>query len=170
MKNRSKIINKNLKNITYVKRPNNVVGVVYLNSLMFTESVKLQCASHFEAMLNVCCCFFLCLSVRCAKSSQIKTVSSSNIFFKGSRFRYRWDRKRCGGVVLESNVKNIHNVIEKQSSCLEGRLPTHCWSPEKCGILFIFFHVRKNKRNIILCLDKVCSLKSLAWASATSSH
>ncbi|KAG7223459.1 hypothetical protein INR49_015563, partial [Caranx melampygus] len=26
---------------------------------------------------------------KCAKSSQIKTVSSSNIFFKGSRFRYR---------------------------------------------------------------------------------
>lgn len=31
----------------------------------------------------------LSLSDRCAKSSQIKTVSSSNIFFKGSRFRYR---------------------------------------------------------------------------------
>uniref|UniRef100_A0A8C7T1U3 FERM domain-containing protein 3 n=1 Tax=Oncorhynchus mykiss TaxID=8022 RepID=A0A8C7T1U3_ONCMY len=28
---------------------------------------------------------------KCAKSSQIKTVSSSNIFFKGSRFRYRCD-------------------------------------------------------------------------------
>lgn len=31
----------------------------------------------------------LCVFDRCAKSSQIKTVCSSNIFFKGSRFRYR---------------------------------------------------------------------------------
>ncbi|KAA8592154.1 hypothetical protein FQN60_017609 [Etheostoma spectabile] len=47
-------------------------------------------------------CFFLPLSDRCAKSSQIKTVSSSNIFFKGSRFRYSG---RVAKEVIEASSK-----------------------------------------------------------------
>ena len=40
----------------------------------------------FAVVYHLCSAF----SYRYAKSSQIKTVSSSKIFFKGSRFRYRW--------------------------------------------------------------------------------
>ncbi|KAM3868036.1 FERM domain-containing protein 3 [Diretmus argenteus] len=39
---------------------------------------------------------------KCAKSSQIKTVSSSNIFFKGSRFRYSG---RVAKEVIEASTK-----------------------------------------------------------------
>uniref|UniRef100_A0A8C7DNH2 FERM domain-containing protein 3 n=1 Tax=Oncorhynchus kisutch TaxID=8019 RepID=A0A8C7DNH2_ONCKI len=54
---------------------------------------------------------------KCAKSSQIKTVSSSNIFFKGSRFRYSG---RVAKEVIEASSKiqreppEVHRISEYQ--------------------------------------------------------
>uniref|UniRef100_A0AAQ5ZKF7 FERM domain-containing protein 3 n=1 Tax=Amphiprion ocellaris TaxID=80972 RepID=A0AAQ5ZKF7_AMPOC len=46
---------------------------------------------------------------KCAKSSQIKTVSSSNIFFKGSRFRYSG---RVAKEVIEASSKILREPPE----------------------------------------------------------
>lgn len=67
-------------------------------------------------LVCICFCFFLPLSDRCAKSSQIKTVCSSNIFFKGSRFRYRWDS------IQVSFHKNGHTFCK--DSTMTGRILT----------------------------------------------
>lgn len=40
----------------------------------------------YSLFVNV---FFPHSPIRLEKSSQVRTVSSSNLFFKGSRFRYR---------------------------------------------------------------------------------
>uniref|UniRef100_A0A3Q3J689 Uncharacterized protein n=1 Tax=Monopterus albus TaxID=43700 RepID=A0A3Q3J689_MONAL len=50
---------------------------------------------------------------KCAKSSQIKTVSSSNIFFKGSRFRYSG---RVAKEVIEASSKILREPPEVHSN------------------------------------------------------
>lgn len=64
--------------------------------------------------INTVILFFLFYSLRCAKSSQIKTVCSSNIFFKGSRFRYRWGRM-CACLVLDSVC--LQHVLNNYREC-----------------------------------------------------
>uniref|UniRef100_A0A673C9G3 FERM adjacent domain-containing protein n=1 Tax=Sphaeramia orbicularis TaxID=375764 RepID=A0A673C9G3_9TELE len=64
---------------------------------------------------------------KCAKSSQIKTVSSSNIFFKGSRFRYSG---RVAKEVIEARqVLSIHPTDYLQSNHL------------LCSILYCNLHM-----------------------------
>lgn len=48
--------------------------------------IKMQKEHHDIYVHDVFCFFF----DRLEKSSQVRTVSSSNLFFKGSRFRYRY--------------------------------------------------------------------------------
>ena len=60
---------------------------------LFLGSQKYLITTHYSMFrLDFAVAYHLCsaFSYRYAKSSQIKTVSSSKIFFKGSRFRYRW--------------------------------------------------------------------------------
>lgn len=66
--------------------------------------------------VNALILFFLFYFLRCAKSSQIKTVCSSNIFFKGSRFRYRWGRM-CACLVLDSVcLQHLLNIYRERDS------------------------------------------------------
>lgn len=50
-------------------------------------NTKMQKEHHDIYVLDGFCFLFF---LRLEKSSQVRTVSSSNLFFKGSRFRYRW--------------------------------------------------------------------------------
>lgn len=80
------------------------------------------CASDAGSWWSALCaslCFLLPLSDRCAKSSQIKTVSSSNIFFKGSRFRYRWDTIQ--GSLCKSGDIFKDNKMTDRSLTVKGK-------------------------------------------------
>ena len=60
---------------------------------LFLGSQKYLITTRYSMFrLDFAVAYHLCSAFpyRYAKSSQIKTVSSSKIFFKGSRFRYRW--------------------------------------------------------------------------------
>uniref|UniRef100_A0A8C9WNN7 FERM domain containing 3 n=1 Tax=Scleropages formosus TaxID=113540 RepID=A0A8C9WNN7_SCLFO len=69
---------------------------------------------------------------KCAKSSQIKTVSSSNIFFKGSRFRYSG---RVAKEVIEASSKiqrdppEVHRLEQIFPSSIMPSSPSCCVSP-----------------------------------------
>uniref|UniRef100_A0A671V098 FERM domain-containing protein 3 n=1 Tax=Sparus aurata TaxID=8175 RepID=A0A671V098_SPAAU len=52
---------------------------------------------------------------KCAKSSQIKTVCSSNIFFKGSRFRYSG---KVAKEVIEAMTNHLHSLTHPCASML----------------------------------------------------
>nr|KAF6484527.1 FERM domain containing 3 [Rousettus aegyptiacus] len=76
---------------------------------------------------------------RYAKSSQIKTVSSSKIFFKGSRFRYSG---KVAKEVVEASSKiqreppEVHSVTQR-AGCLSPCL----WSRQAgagCGLLEVW--------------------------------
>uniref|UniRef100_A0A8C6MLA9 FERM domain-containing protein 3 n=1 Tax=Nothobranchius furzeri TaxID=105023 RepID=A0A8C6MLA9_NOTFU len=86
---------------------------------------------------------------KCAKSSQIKTVSSSNIFFKGSRFRYSG---KVSKEVIEASSKiqreppEVHRTplllfqnaeqhgTDGENSALNNELQHHCVSMETSSL------------------------------------
>lgn len=53
--------------------------------IVFVFKLRLLVSFPFVATEFILCSY----PIRLEKSSQVRTVSSSNLFFKGSRFRYR---------------------------------------------------------------------------------
>lgn len=77
-------------------RPVNICGSVELK-IRLSSSRGRSPAHVYSDLEKRLMFFFFNFSVfidRLEKSSQVRTVSSSNLFFKGSRFRYRWVRSR----------------------------------------------------------------------------
>lgn len=87
----------------------------------------------FHALLR---CFSVCFSSpRLEKSSQVRTVSSSNLFFKGSRFRYRYF-SNIQTAELAFDAKNIANTMfwqchDNTDDALTDSLPLCVFSAEK---------------------------------------
>uniref|UniRef100_A0A674N5T0 FERM domain-containing protein 3 n=1 Tax=Takifugu rubripes TaxID=31033 RepID=A0A674N5T0_TAKRU len=73
---------------------------------------------------------------KCAKSSQIKTVCSSNIFFKGSRFRYSG---RVAKEVIEASSKIQREAPEVCRYAQVGKLPNFQPFSARCNTLIFFF-------------------------------
>lgn len=100
-----------------------------------------KCVLEMLCNTEILCVHFLFFSPsfsgRCAKSSQIKTVSSSNIFFKGSRFRYRWDSIQISIIYLHTawwqteldRTQTIYMSLETQTNNKrESDEKKWCWN------------------------------------------
>uniref|UniRef100_A0AAY4BJA9 FERM domain-containing protein n=1 Tax=Denticeps clupeoides TaxID=299321 RepID=A0AAY4BJA9_9TELE len=93
--------------------------------------------------------FLSSLHYRCVKSSQIKTVCSSNIFFKGTRFRYSG---RVAKEVIEASLKIQREPPEVcRSETLTIQVPLS--GPAHCKRFIKIIVIRSSSRSSSLCGD-----------------
>uniref|UniRef100_A0AAY4BK95 FERM domain-containing protein n=1 Tax=Denticeps clupeoides TaxID=299321 RepID=A0AAY4BK95_9TELE len=86
---------------------------------------------------------------KCVKSSQIKTVCSSNIFFKGTRFRYSG---RVAKEVIEASLKIQREPPEVcRSETLTIQVPLS--GPAHCKRFIKIIVIRSSSRSSSLCGD-----------------